>query len=155
DLVEPLVVRRVGGRERRRLRDEDGFELRRRVRHAADEDRRGDVLVDSGGDAGVTGLDGRAVVAVHDRFLRACPLGRVSSRAGLRVPFTRGRRRRGRSVLTIFEKTFVRGARRGPCFGPTTHVISFPGCPYCPDLGAAIGRTTVAQVFDLCGFPHF
>jgi hypothetical protein len=40
------------------------------------------------------------------------------------------------------------------CFGPSTRVVSFQGCPYCPTLGAAIG-TTAAQVFALCGFPAY
>jgi hypothetical protein len=39
------------------------------------------------------------------------------------------------------------------CFGPTTHVVSFPGCPYCPS-DPPVGPTTIAQVFALCGFPH-
>jgi len=34
------------------------------------------------------------------------------------------------------------------CFGPTTHVVSYPGCPYCPGVGAPI-----SDVFSLCGFP--
>lgn len=42
------------------------------------------------------------------------------------------------------------------CYGPTTHVISFTGCPYCPSDGpSAPGPTTIEQVFTLCGFGHF
>jgi hypothetical protein len=39
------------------------------------------------------------------------------------------------------------------CFGPTTNVVSYPGCPYCPSE-PAVGPTTLAQVFALCGFPY-
>jgi hypothetical protein len=33
------------------------------------------------------------------------------------------------------------------CFGPTTHVVQFTGCPACPS-------GSFADVFALCGFPH-
>jgi hypothetical protein len=32
------------------------------------------------------------------------------------------------------------------CFGPTTHVVRFSGCPYCPGLST--------QAYVLCGFPE-
>jgi hypothetical protein len=39
------------------------------------------------------------------------------------------------------------------CFGPaSTRVVDFPGCPYCPST-PSIGPTTLAQAFELCGFP--
>ena len=34
------------------------------------------------------------------------------------------------------------------CFGPTTHVVKYEGCPLCPTLSAE-----VQNVFALCGFP--
>lgn len=41
------------------------------------------------------------------------------------------------------------------CFGPTTTVVSFDGCPYCPGLGPGDpGPLSNSQVLDLCGFPH-
>jgi hypothetical protein len=50
------------------------------------------------------------------------------------------------------------------CFGPSTHVISFKGCPACPGalpnppgtIGGLTtkGALTMDQVFALCGFPH-
>jgi hypothetical protein len=39
------------------------------------------------------------------------------------------------------------------CFGPTTHVVAFSGCPTCPALGPNAGTTT-DDVLALCGFPH-
>jgi hypothetical protein len=46
------------------------------------------------------------------------------------------------------------------CFGPTTHLVSYPGCPHCPEPAIdgfmpSGGSTTVAEVFVLCGFPPF
>lgn len=32
------------------------------------------------------------------------------------------------------------------CFGPTTHVVAYSGCPTCPGAGSG-------SVFALCGFP--
>jgi hypothetical protein len=40
------------------------------------------------------------------------------------------------------------------CFGSTTHVVNYPGCPYCPNI-PSLGATTVAAVFALCGFPPY
>lgn len=46
------------------------------------------------------------------------------------------------------------------CFGPTTSVANFPGCPYCPgetltDAGGPWGTgINPHDVFALCGFPH-
>jgi hypothetical protein len=37
------------------------------------------------------------------------------------------------------------------CFGPTTHVVKYAGCPYCPGGGS----TPVAEIFALCGFPPY
>jgi hypothetical protein len=38
------------------------------------------------------------------------------------------------------------------CFGPTTHVVSFTGCPSCP--GGVGSPANPGAMFDLCGFPH-
>ena len=40
------------------------------------------------------------------------------------------------------------------CFGPTTHVISYSGCPSCPSTPPATGAGSFAEVFALCGFPY-
>ncbi len=41
------------------------------------------------------------------------------------------------------------------CFGPSTQVISFDGCPYCPTPGGGgPGTTTSDDLFTRCGFPH-
>jgi hypothetical protein len=40
------------------------------------------------------------------------------------------------------------------CFGPTTHVVNYSGCPFCPDAPSS-GSTSVADVFALCGFPRY
>jgi hypothetical protein len=40
------------------------------------------------------------------------------------------------------------------CFGPTTHVVQYPGCPSCPSIPPARGPGAVAEVFALCGFPY-
>jgi hypothetical protein len=40
------------------------------------------------------------------------------------------------------------------CFGPTTHVVHYSGCPYCPAI-PSVGPTSVADVFTLCGFPPY
>jgi hypothetical protein len=34
------------------------------------------------------------------------------------------------------------------CFGPTTTVVAFSGCPVCP------GPDSASSVFALCGFPR-
>jgi hypothetical protein len=41
------------------------------------------------------------------------------------------------------------------CFGPTTHVVPYAGCPLCPGEPLA-GQDTgmLAQAFALCGFPY-
>jgi hypothetical protein len=39
------------------------------------------------------------------------------------------------------------------CFGPTTHVVAFAGCPSCPGPGSNVAHTT-DQVLALCGFPY-
>jgi hypothetical protein len=39
------------------------------------------------------------------------------------------------------------------CFGQTTTVVSFTGCPACPGLSGDAGVTT-DDIFALCGFPH-
>jgi hypothetical protein len=40
------------------------------------------------------------------------------------------------------------------CFGPTTHIVAYPGCPSCPTV-PAVGSETVDDVFALCGFPPY
>lgn len=51
------------------------------------------------------------------------------------------------------------------CVGPTTRVVNFTGCPYCPtqmpmDLPGVSGSgpsgmgISASEVFALCGFPH-
>jgi hypothetical protein len=39
------------------------------------------------------------------------------------------------------------------CFGPTTHVVGFAGCPSCPGFGPNPAITT-DDVLALCGFPR-
>jgi hypothetical protein len=40
------------------------------------------------------------------------------------------------------------------CFGPTTHVVKYSGCPSCPsDPGT--GSSSIQEVFALCGFPPY
>jgi hypothetical protein len=39
------------------------------------------------------------------------------------------------------------------CYGPTTHVVTYPGCPSCPSVQPAVGPGSIAEVFALCGFP--
>ena len=40
------------------------------------------------------------------------------------------------------------------CFGPSSHVISFAGCPYCPSPGGGPGNVSSDELFTRCGFPH-
>jgi hypothetical protein len=43
------------------------------------------------------------------------------------------------------------------CFGPTTKIIPFGGCPYCPSLGPgpqAPGGPSISDLFAACGYPH-
>jgi hypothetical protein len=40
------------------------------------------------------------------------------------------------------------------CFGPTTHVVRYPGCPYCPNM-PSVGSISVTDAFALCGFPPY
>jgi len=40
------------------------------------------------------------------------------------------------------------------CFGPTTTVVSFTGCPSCPGLPLTPNNLTGADALALCGFPH-
>jgi hypothetical protein len=39
------------------------------------------------------------------------------------------------------------------CFGPTTTIVAYPGCPICPDLGPGFSMG-LAEVFSRCGFPY-
>jgi hypothetical protein len=39
------------------------------------------------------------------------------------------------------------------CFGPTTTIVAYPGCPVCPDLGPG-SSTRLAEAFSRCGFPY-
>jgi hypothetical protein len=43
------------------------------------------------------------------------------------------------------------------CFGPTSKVIPFGGCPYCPSFGPgpqAPGGPSISDLFAACGYPH-
>jgi hypothetical protein len=43
------------------------------------------------------------------------------------------------------------------CFGPTTKIIPYGGCPYCPfgELGPqAPGGPSISDLFAACGYPH-
>jgi hypothetical protein len=40
------------------------------------------------------------------------------------------------------------------CFGASTTIVSFPGCPFCPTAGPGPGSYTLRDALALCGFPH-
>jgi hypothetical protein len=40
------------------------------------------------------------------------------------------------------------------CFGPTTHIVTYAGCPYCPDP-TPVPLPGSTSAFSLCGFPQY
>jgi hypothetical protein len=40
------------------------------------------------------------------------------------------------------------------CFGASTHVVAFTGCPFCPGSPDSIGPATMQDIVELCGFPQ-
>jgi len=55
----------------------------------------------------------------------------------------------GTSGSTPYQVTCTCPDATCTCFGPTTHVVTYPGCPRCsPTIGGA-------ELFALCGFPPY